>query len=100
MLWHCRKCRGSSWLLSEPTRLPSTGANGEVHTRFWGERLSGISPGRLKATGLALGSWVAVALWGPSGMSASRAWVPPEATNSSEIIRTRHWVNSLSDTGP
>lgn len=46
---------GLTWLLSEPTRLPSTGANGEVHTRFWGERLSGISPGRLKATGLACG---------------------------------------------
>lgn len=41
---------------------------------------------------LTLGSWVAVALWGPSGMSASRAWVPPEATNSSEIIRT--WVGA------
>ena len=82
LLWHCRKCRGSScravrthghgcpalshlappchhagltWLLSEPTRLPSTGANGEVHISFWGERLSGVSPGRLKATGLACG---------------------------------------------
>ena len=100
LLWHCRKCRGSScravrthghgcpalshlappchhagltWLLSEPTRLPSTGANGEVHIRFWGERLSGVSPGRLKATGLACGgdasitshihNWVLLLLW-------------------------------------
>lgn len=85
LLWHCRKCRGSScrtgvgtesghgcpsplshlappchraaltWLLSEPTRLPSTGANREVHIRFWGDRLSRVSPGRLKATGLACG---------------------------------------------
>ena len=168
---------GLTWLLSEPTRLPSTGANREVHIRFWGERLSRVSPGRLKATGLAcggegrgrlrhgdqapiclgltsslsqtqlhppgvweargtrvrenplkhrrpspghisrspaslmpleagrakagpgslgapltLGCWVAVALWDPSGMSVSRAWVPPEATSSSEIIRT--WVGA------
>lgn len=47
--------RGLTWPLSGPTRLPSTGPNGELHTRFSGERLSGVSPGLLKATGLACG---------------------------------------------
>lgn len=70
---------------------PSTWANGEVHSRLLGERLSGTSSGRFEATGLVcVGEGMAESLltMGPS----TQGFFPPYH----RLDHTLSWVEEIS----